>query len=81
MLILNIQAGEFLSNMHSTVSGERGSCFGFIPDAFSGRSPSLPSESGSGGSRSASVAGASSMSGESSRSASPGSGPSTTLTE
>ena len=44
---------------------ERGSCFGYIPDAFSGRSPSLPSESDSGKSRSASVAGASSMSGDS----------------
>jgi len=50
---------------------ELGSCFGYIPDAFSGRSPSLPSESESGGSRSASVAGGSNISGASSRSASP----------
>jgi len=50
---------------------EIGSCFGYIPDAFSGRSPSLPSESESGGSRSTSAAGGSNMSGASSRSASP----------
>ena len=43
-----------------TFSGVLGTFFDFVDDAFSGRSPSLPSETDSVGSRSISVAEASS---------------------